>query len=166
MDLILNKMVLPKSSRDCFIIQPIAKTWITGIAKAYSFEYDHKILGEYMTESEFTAMMARINDALVRIWPCDLSILIGYMLCPITCGLSFLIPYMCISDAEKALDEQVKYFNEYRLKQQGLHLTFVKRYSYSWFELRVLSYDDTEMVQSSKRSEDEETGLFSKVNKS
>ena len=89
---------------------------ITGIAKAYSFEYDHKILGEYMTESEFTAMMARINDALVRIWPCDLSILIGYILCPITCGLSFLIPYMCISDAEKALDEQVKYFNEYRLK--------------------------------------------------
>ena len=70
---------------------------------------------------------------------------------------------MCISDAENALNEQVIYFNEYRLKQQGLHLKFVKKCSYSWFELKIKSYD-TEMTETSintqKSTEDEETGLF------
>ena len=44
MDLVLKKLVIPKSSRDCFIVEPYSKTFVTGIAKMYVSDYDPNIL--------------------------------------------------------------------------------------------------------------------------
>ena len=44
MDLVLKKLVIPKSSRDCFIVEPYSKTFVTGIAKMYVSEYNANIL--------------------------------------------------------------------------------------------------------------------------
>ena len=140
MDLVLKKVVIPKSSRDCFIIEPYSKTFITGIAKTYNSDYNSNILDQYISESEYNLMLERFNNSLVRLWPCDLIIAISYLLSPLTCCLSFLIPNLCISDAEEALKLQIDYYNAYRLKERGLHVKLIKKYSTSWMELRVVSY--------------------------
>lgn len=44
MDLVLKKLVIPKSTRDCFIIEPYSKTFITGISKMYVSDYNANIL--------------------------------------------------------------------------------------------------------------------------
>ena len=44
MDLVLKKLVIPKSTRDCFIVEPYSKTFVTGIAKMYVSDYNANIL--------------------------------------------------------------------------------------------------------------------------
>ena len=44
MDLVLKKLVIPKTTRDCFIVEPYSKTFVTGIAKMYVSEYNANIL--------------------------------------------------------------------------------------------------------------------------
>ena len=83
-------------------------------------------------------MVNDLNRSLSNYWPCTLSISIGYIFALFTCGLSFLIPNLCISEAEKSLRTRIDYYNKYRLVKQGLELEFKKECSTSWIELRII----------------------------
>lgn len=71
-----------------------------------------------------------------------LSLAIGYIFCPLSCGFSFLLPNLCISDAEASLQDRINYFNTYRLQERGLEVKLIKKCSTSWIELRVKNVDD------------------------
>ena len=148
MDFLLKKFYIPKSSKDCYIIKPYGKlsilliyaahTFITGISSQYSFDYDPQTVGYMLSEEEFNNMVNDFNRALSNFWPCTLSISIGYIFALFTCGLSFLIPNLCIGDAEKSLRTRIEYYNKYRLVGRGLELELKKECSTSWIELRII----------------------------
>ena len=46
-----------------------------------------------MSNLEFTDMMEKLNDSLSSQFPCNMCWILGYVLCPLTFGLSLLIPY-------------------------------------------------------------------------
>ena len=121
-----------------FVFTWTAKTFISGLASTYSLKYDSKILKPLISKEQFTTMISSFNDSLTRYWPCGLSITVGYIFCPLSCGLSFLLPNLCIKDAEKSLLSNMEYFNKYRLSEKGLEIVLVKQCSTSWMELRVL----------------------------
>ena len=122
MDFLLGKLVIPKSTKDCFVIRPYSRTFITGISKQYSFEYDESALGHLISEDDFSQMIAVFNDSLMGMWPCNLVMSLGYIFSIITCGLSFLLPLICIADAEKNLQTKIAYYNKYRLGYMGLEV--------------------------------------------
>lgn len=98
-----------------------------------------------MSKEQFLVMVSEFNEAITRTWPCPLSISIGYLFCPFTCGLSFLIPNLCIADSEKNLRTRMEYYNKYRLHERGLSLRLVKRCTTSWIELRIEQAEETDI---------------------
>lgn len=99
MDCLFN-LQIPKSTEKIYIIKPYGKTFITGVAKAYSPRYDPKILADYISPDDFSYMITYFNEVLFTYWPCCTCFSIGYIFCACTCGLSFLLPNNCIADAE------------------------------------------------------------------
>jgi len=82
-------------------------------------------------------MIVSFNDSLISHWPGKLSLTVGYIFCPLSCGLSCLLPNLSIKDAEKNLVWNMEYFNKYQLSERGLEVVLVKQCSTSWIELRV-----------------------------
>ena len=110
---------------------------MTGLTSRYYTEYDPEILGPYVKEGEYEDLLVCINENLSHLWPCPLSLYIGYILCPLTLGLSFLLPNICIAEAEKAAVAQLDYYNEYRFVNRGLHVKLRKVMMSSWIELHI-----------------------------
>lgn len=88
-------------------------------------------------------MLATFNETLGKLWPCPTSMFLGYILCPLTCGLSFCLPNLCIKDAEKSLRVHLDYYNQYRFIESGLEIVLVKKCSTSWLELRIKDDEKT-----------------------
>jgi hypothetical protein len=86
-------------------------------------------------------MLNNFNESLERFWPCPLSEYLGYVCCPITCGMSLFLPRICIKDAEKCLKTNMEYYNKYRLKHSGIQIKLVKKCSTSWLEISLLPLD-------------------------
>ena len=110
---------------------------MTGLCRRYYSEYDPEILKGQINSREYEGMLATFNETLCKLWPCPTSMCLGYILCPVTCGLSFCLPNMCIKDAEKNLKVHLEYYNEYRFLESGLDIILVKKCSTSWLELRL-----------------------------
>ena len=89
-------------------------------------------------------MVNQFNESLERFWPCPLSEYLGYICCPISCGLSLMLPRLCIKDAEKCLQTNIDYYNRYRLKFNGVQIKLVKKYCTSWLEISLRPLNDTE----------------------
>jgi len=64
---------------------------VTGIAKEYDKSFPEQLSNQIDSE-EYQRIMSSINDNLVIFWPCLTAILLGYLFCPITFGLSLLLP--------------------------------------------------------------------------
>ena len=62
---------------------------------------------------------------------------VGYLLCPCTLGLSFMMPNQCIKDAESNLRNSLEYYNRHKFKNRSLRIKLMKRCSTSWIELRL-----------------------------
>ncbi len=101
MDALFNKLVPPSKPPDMLVIRPFGKTFITGLASSYTVDsYDADILAPYIARKEFTAMIESLNEVLYANWPCGPCQMIGYILCPCTLGLSFLLPSITVSEAK------------------------------------------------------------------
>lgn len=62
----------------------------------------------------------------------------GYLLAIPTLGLSFLMPNVCIKEAEEQVKKQIEKINKKQLNSKGMELVFRKRCSTSWLEFRKL----------------------------
>jgi len=149
MDCIFNKFV-PKSTNNRIIIPPTGKTFISGIASTYSENFP-KELQPYLSESDFIKVMAEVNDMLLTYWPCLFSFCLGYLCCPCSLGLSFLIPNTCIGDAVDGIERELTVFNNEMLRSKGLKMEWKKQCSTSWFEITRLDNApfnaQTELIQ-------------------
>ena len=83
------------------VVRPSGKTFVTGLAMSYSELYDREGFEGYLTEREFTNIMDTINDTLFNYFPCPMCLCIGYFCALPTLGLSFLMPNVCVRDAEE-----------------------------------------------------------------
>ena len=97
----LFNMQIPESSPRCVVIRPSVKTFVNGMAAAYSEDYDEELFKGHLTEFEFTKIMEKLNDQIGDQFPCAFCQIIGYVCCPMTLGASFLLPGQCVNDAEE-----------------------------------------------------------------
>eukprot|EP00354_Favella_ehrenbergii_P007443 CAMPEP_0170469304 /NCGR_PEP_ID=MMETSP0123-20130129/12174_1 /TAXON_ID=182087 /ORGANISM="Favella ehrenbergii, Strain Fehren 1" /LENGTH=143 /DNA_ID=CAMNT_0010736119 /DNA_START=9 /DNA_END=440 /DNA_ORIENTATION=+ len=132
----LFNMQIPESTDSIVVIRPSAKTFVNGIASTYDEEYDARLKGR-VSEFEFTDMIEKLNDQLSSMFPCNLCWVLGYVLCPFSLGLSLLIPYQCIKDAEESLLHRINRNNRKLLLSRGVEMVLVKRRGTSWIELRI-----------------------------
>ena len=64
---------------------------MTGVANTYDKSYPEE-LKPFIEFDDYQTVITDINDVITSFWPCIWAILIGYLFCPITIGLSLLIP--------------------------------------------------------------------------
>ena len=70
MDCCFNRFI-PKSTNDMLVIRPASKTFINGMAEAYSFDdYDERFLKGILFQREYDAIVERINNAIYSEYPC------------------------------------------------------------------------------------------------
>lgn len=101
MDALFNKLVPPSKPPYMLVIRPAGKTFITGLASAFAVDsYDAHMLAPYISLKQFTDMIEHLNEVLYANWPCGPCQVIGYVLCPCTLGLSFLLPSITVSEAK------------------------------------------------------------------
>ena len=96
---------MPESTDKVVILRPIGKTFVTGIACAYSEEFDKERLSMHMDKRDFTFMMENLNNNLEHSFPCTLCWILGYLFAPFTLGLSLLCLGSCIGEAEDYLKD-------------------------------------------------------------
>lgn len=89
---------------------------MTGLASRFSEKFDSTLLEPYITKKEFKEIMKAINDTLQDYFPCPLCFCFGYCCCPVTLGLSFFLPNICVRDAELEVRALINRVNEKRLK--------------------------------------------------
>ena len=101
----LFRLQIPKSTDKTLVISPLETTFINGISSKYrEDQYDEAMLGKMgMDEKEFQYLMKTVNGVLKTYWPCSCTLWFGYLLSPITLGLSFYLPNLCISEAKLGL---------------------------------------------------------------
>jgi len=73
-----------------FYIRYKGKT-LGGISYHYKEQYFPE-LEPYIDFDDFQQVMTDINETVKSFWPCFFTICLGYVLCPVTLGLSLLLP--------------------------------------------------------------------------
>jgi hypothetical protein len=73
------------------VIMSIGTRFISGVAHHYKDKFP-KELEPYIEFDDYQRVISDINDILRMFWPCFAAMCIGYFFCPITLGLSLLIP--------------------------------------------------------------------------
>ena len=113
MDCCFNRFI-PKSSKDLVVIRPAAKTFINGMSESYSYEdYKDEDISKYISKKEYEKIVDQINGSLFNEYPCHGCQLFGYCCCPCTLGLSFILPYLKVRRAMRALQKEIIRMNEH-----------------------------------------------------
>lgn len=159
MDSILNNCIIPKNTDSLVKLEPISKTFINGLSKKYSDVYPRE-LEPHLQKEKFFQSITEINTILATCWPCLPAFLIGYFCCPCTLGCSFLIPFLCISDAEKMLLSLLEDQNHRIYQPNGLKIRLRKKCCTSWLEIEVVSSVELEIIDSKLEKREEENLLF------
>lgn len=111
MDCCCNRFI-PVSTNDLIVIRPASKTFVNGMAESYSFEdYNSDIMTQYISRKEYERIIDQVNGSLFNEYPCPGCLLFGYCCCPCTLGLSFVMPYLKVKKAMKALNHELNKLN-------------------------------------------------------
>lgn len=138
MGCIICFILLPKSTASKIILRPKGKIFINGLASSYEDSYPSQ-LKKYIDEFLYKKYINELNATILTHWPCRCALLIGYICCIFTIGLSFLIPYLCIKDSEGMLLKQIKQYNNYLFLEKGFIIKLKKRCCFiSWLEIKIL----------------------------
>ena len=101
MDCCFNRYI-PKSKPDLLVIRPSSKTFVNGMAESYAYDaYEEHAMKGILTQSEFQAVVERINNAIYNEYPCPGCQLFAYCCCLCTLGCSCVIPYCQVKGAMK-----------------------------------------------------------------
>lgn len=82
-------------------------------------------------------------------WPCTLSVLIGYFFCLTTAGLSLLCPWICIKEAQEQFLYQIERTNKEVFNKHRLNLSYHNICITSWLQIDILDYDTIESINES-----------------
>jgi len=105
---------------------------------SYSELYDRDGFEGYLSEKEFLNIMDTINCTLFNYFPCPMCLCLGYFLALPTLGLSFLMPNVCVRDAEEQLQNFIKRAQKKKLADKNLELVLRKKCGTSWLEFRKI----------------------------
>ncbi|TNV87506.1 hypothetical protein FGO68_gene13423 [Halteria grandinella] len=112
MDCVFNQFI-PKSQGDLLVIRPATKTFVNGMAEAYSFEdYDIKLLEWNLSKRDYESMIERINNSIWSEYPCPGCQLFAYFCCLCTAGLSCVIPLLQVRQAMIRLQREIERVNQ------------------------------------------------------
>ena len=135
MECIFNRYV-PPSTDSLIIIKPIGQTFINGLSSSYDETFP-PALQPYIDESMYRKCIIDLNETLINYWPCFCARAMGYFCCLCTMGLSFLMPNICISDAEETYTKQLEQYNNSLFNPRGLDVKLRKKCSTSWLEVKI-----------------------------
>eukprot|EP00347_Sterkiella_histriomuscorum_P023681 403333757 len=163
-DCIFNRLV-PSSTNKIFIIRPYGKTFVNGLAQSYEEEYDASILKPHLKKSEYLELLDKLNDTLFHYFPCTFCLCFGYLCCPLTAGLSFIFPHMCINDARTYAERVINQFNKYMIEngKPTVYARLVLHCSTSWVEIH-LDYKDGQNIGKSQRKQKSQTSSDEETN--
>jgi len=142
MECVFNHYV-PSSTKSLIIIKPIGQTFINGLSSSYDETFPRE-LQPYIDENQYKKCIMDLNETLINYWPCFCARALGYFCCMCTMGLSFLMPNICISDAEESFTRQLEQYNHTLFKSKGLEVKLVKKCSTSWLEVNILDLKSKE----------------------
>ncbi len=152
---LFTKYLIPKSTPTCVVLQPKGPFFINGLSRRYSAKYD-QALTSFISKEEFLDIADDINDKLESYWPCLCSILFGYFMAIFTFGISVLIPWVCVSEAEGQARNFIDHINKDVLIYRRLNLRLVKKWCVSWLEVKKMisareeEADKTSLVEMTK----------------
>ncbi|CAI2377960.1 unnamed protein product [Moneuplotes crassus] len=130
-----------------FRVVPTSCTFINGLAPSYSTRYDEEALGDFIEKRPFKRAIGRINDVLFQFWPCTLCYYgFGLVLGILTCGLSCILPYICIREAMQEIEYEVKCLNEEIFAPKGLLLEYEGCCYRSCFKIQVFQGDEMTLL--------------------
>ena len=116
-----------------FFINAVGCPFVNGFPKKFGFVYTNA-LEPYLSVTELNDILLRINTVVDTYWPCTCALLIGYLSCIFTLGLSFFIPYICISEVITNLKEELEEINmEMIEKHKSIEFKLIK----GWFLYRI-----------------------------
>ena len=94
-------------------------------------------LSPYIDKYLYMRSINEINDILSVFWPCLPASIFGYLCCPCSLGLSLLMPYTCIKDAETVMMREIDRLNGEVFEPRGLKLKYIKKCGNSWMEIEL-----------------------------
>jgi hypothetical protein len=120
---------------------------MNNISSSYDSMYPNDDLNGVITEYEFKDIITRLNNILIANWPCTSCYILSHVCIPCTCGLSLLIPKICIQEAESKAIEFLNFISH----KESFYINkivfkFKKNYCSSWIEI---SFPKTLKVKSS-----------------
>eukprot|EP00347_Sterkiella_histriomuscorum_P016461 403353088 len=112
-DQYLTPKSIPKSTQDTIIIRPYGKTFANGMAMTYSYDdYDSNLLLSLMSKSDYEFIIEEINNHIFSRYPCVGCQMFAYFCCLCTAGLSCVVPYLQVREAERACRNKIKAINQ------------------------------------------------------
>jgi hypothetical protein len=100
-------------------IKAAGQTFINGFPSQFSKDFPRQ-LESLLPESVFEDLIEKVNRTLEYYWPCQAAVTLGYLCLPCTCGLSLLVPRVCIQQAEQAVTRKLRHFNAHVLAKHKL----------------------------------------------
>ena len=88
--------------------------FLNGVSNKYDTT-PPKLLKEILPPKEmlkFEAYMEQLNIKISQYWPCLFAFWCGYLCSPCTLGMSFLVPRLCVAEAEEVLRREIRKINQ------------------------------------------------------
>lgn len=123
------------TQRISIVIPPRGFLFISGIASQYDTTYNIQ-LQSIMNEQEYEIFIQQVNNSLEAFWPCMPCFAFGYVCACCSFGLSFLLPNICLSEAEMSCRNVLNNFNAKPLYyDRKIQFELRKRCHYSYIEI-------------------------------
>lgn len=129
--------LVPDSTPTCIVLRPKGPFFLNGFSKKYSSRYDNA-LQAFISQQEFIDIIDDLNEKIESHWPCLCSMLFGYLMAIFTFGLSLLIPWVCINEAEGQATKFIDHINQDVFAYRRLHMRLVKKWCVSWIEVKKM----------------------------
>jgi hypothetical protein len=128
--------------------------FINGVSSSYDTTFPPALAG-VMNEADFVEAVGRVNNVLVMYWPCTMCFVCGYVLSPVTLGLSFGCPNLCIQEAENYARRELEYLNHSEtFRNAGMVWGLRKAFLQSWLVIELpLSEEEKQQQQQQQQQE-------------
>lgn len=136
-----------------------AKTWINGLSSAYEANYDIRFFQDTLERRKFFDAIEFFNEEVGGMFPCPMCFCFGYCCCLCTLGrldlrlgLSFLPPYMCMTDAKERAKETLEKLNREVFNPSGLRMELEYGCSTSWVVGALILVGDLQRIKGAVRA--------------